>query len=60
MRCLIQSVHVTHMHITMCFVRDDGAPLLRPKLALQAGLVEWGLAVGEDPPRSGGEACGKL
>lgn len=48
------------MHITMCFVRDHGAPLLRPKLAPQAGLVEWGLAVGEDPPRSGGEACGKL
>lgn len=48
------------MHITMCFVRDDGDPLLRPKLAPQAGLVEWGLPVGEDPPRSGGEACGKL
>lgn len=37
MQCLIQSVSVTHMHITKYFVRDDGALLLRPKLPLKLG-----------------------
>lgn len=60
MQCLIQSVHVTHVHVTKCLIRDHGALLLKPKIASQAELVECGLAVGKDPPRSGREACSEL